>query len=183
MRTVGSFGLLLARMAWVMVAVVTWLAWVPQVAEAQARVANQRDLVMGVRTLVNRARTQAPIPIELSLLNSKRQVLRGNLELTLWIDNSVEARIQLSDLALPPGENRRRLMLPEIFLNNAVAQVTLEGWFETGGQRLDLGDNHDVVVPNQDERHLVILDVSESGNEANRTHLAVRDSLQLQRYD
>ncbi|MFM8583950.1 MAG: hypothetical protein ACKOFW_20990, partial [Planctomycetaceae bacterium] len=123
MRTVGSFGLLLARMAWVMVSVVTWLACVPQVAEAQARVANQRDLVMGVRTLVNRARTQAPIPIELSLLNSKRQVLRGNLELTLWMDNSVEARIQLSDLALPPGENRRRLMLHEIFLNNAVAQV------------------------------------------------------------
>lgn len=171
------------RLSLVMVAGALWLACIPQVADAQARVASQRELVMGVRTLANRARTQAPIPIELSLLNTKSQVLRGNLELTLWIDNSVEARILLADLALPPGENRRRLMLPEIYLDNPVTQVTLEGWFEMSSQRLDLGDNHDVVVPNQKERHLVILDVSESGNESNRTHLAVRDSLQLQRYD
>lgn len=169
------------RLAWI--AAFAWGAWLGTPVAGQSRVANQRDLVLSVRTLMSRARTQAPIPIELNLANTKRQVVRGNLELTLWVGTERAARIDLPDLALSPGENRRRLMLPEVALESETTVVTIEGWFQRGTERLDLGDNHDVVVPSFRQRNLVILDVTEGNDELQRAHVALRDSLELQRYD
>jgi hypothetical protein len=123
---------------------------------------------------VLRARTEAPIPIQVRFKWESTHILEGRLEVELHEGNLVLARYHSGDLALTAGEQSFHMVLPPCKSPYSDSQVEAQLKFVSADQVFDLGSSI-LFMSTMGERSLVVgwcnprngVDVPTSGLERN----------------
>jgi hypothetical protein len=128
-----------------------------------------------------RSRTEAPIPVDVKFDWKGTRLLDGNLEIVYAAGNEVLGRYRSGDLALTPGEQVHRMMLPGCRGGDFRLQVEARMRFISGGLSTDLGTDT-IFVPPRSQRSLTVC-VSDPRRATDPARFRVVDSLRLDRYD
>ena len=103
-----------------------------------------------------RARSEAPIPVEVRFEWDGTRILEGRLELELHEGNRILERYRSSDLALTTGEQRFHFLLPPCAMPYSDSQVEVRMKFvTTSGDALEL-DPSSLFMPTASQRSLVL---------------------------
>ncbi len=156
---------------WSLISVVTLCSLVPAAAQ---------ELVLTVRTATPKLRSQAPVPLELTLNWNTADLLEGTLYLEIREGTELIMKYQNADLAMIAGDNSLRLMLPPVDLETDELQI--KGRFSsTEWGPFDLGQHAVKVVPDWTRQFLVAL-VVPRGDRSPRAAYAYVDDFQLTRF-
>lgn len=101
-----------------------------------------------------RARSHAPLPVEVTFRWSGTGVLEGRLELEFWSDNRMLNRYRSLEIALASGEQRFGLLLPPLPTTYG-SQVDVATRFVSSKSQIDLGTTT-LFLPSTSERSMVI---------------------------
>lgn len=146
---------------------------------AQAKPAG--PVKMSFVPLVTRARSQAPVPLTVKLSYEGFDVLRGDLNLEISLGDRLVHQVQVPELALTHGEQRFRMLVPEVIVPSLSTPVRARATFQGVDRRLDLGE-HDIVMPADFRRNLACAVIRLKDRPQDQTQIDLVDSLLLHRF-
>ncbi len=138
-------------------------------------------LKMLMTPLATRARSQAPLPVTITLKSTDLELIRGELMIRIQISDRQTHLLRIPDLALTNGETRFRIMIPEVRVDQLDLAVRARAEFTTGSRVYDLGE-HDIVIPVESRRNSTIINVQSKDRIVLRSQLELLDSLALHRF-
>ena len=156
---------------WCLISVVTLCSLVP---------ASAQELNLSVRTQTPKLRSQAPVPLALTLNWNTTDLLEGTLSLEIREGAELIMKYENADLAMIAGDNSLRIMLPPFDLETD--EIEIKGRFSSLEWGLfDLGQHTVKVVPDWTRQFLVAL-VVPNGDRSPRAAYAYVDDFQLTRF-
>jgi hypothetical protein len=128
-----------------------------------------------------RARTTAPMAVEVKLTWQGKQLLEGKLQLVLLNRGDVVGRYLSSDMALRAGEQRFRLLLPAIRADGSNTEVQVKMHFVTKSATFNLGEAM-LSCPTWMQRSLIIC-IGETETGRTRRLRKIVGSMWLERFN
>lgn len=142
----------------------------------------QGPIRFNVAPLVGRPRSHSPQTVDFILDSQLKQVIEGELSIEVFVGRRPVYEWNSGTLALPPGIQRVRTMLPAVTVHHEQTPVTVIGRFV--GDRLDLMLGEiDLVVPAYWKRWSILGVVEPDERRVPREELSMRQALSLDRFD
>ncbi len=134
-----------------------------------------------IQPIVRRGRSDAPVPVDVELNWEATRLLEGRLDLVVRDGREVLGRYCSAEMALTPGTQAFRMMLPAMSMSGTERNAMVHAQFMGTKKVFPLG-LYPVFLPSRMMRSLVICIVQPGGRTGTATH-AIVQSLQLERFD
>jgi hypothetical protein len=115
----------------------------------------EEKLQVNLLPLGARARSEAPIPVEVKFVWDSTRILEGRLEMELFEGNLILGRYRGGEMALTGGQQRFRVMLPPVMAPGSESQVEVRMRFVTATSTIELAPSV-LFLPTKGEISTVI---------------------------
>ena len=115
-----------------------------------------KPLKLTIKSIMPRARSQAPQTFEVNISCNSPELFQGRLELKIYLGKRLVHEFLSHDLAVTAGDYRFRLVLPPLVIRREKTPLAAIGRFVSAKLTLELGE-HELVIPAAWKRSLVIV--------------------------